>query len=432
MEAAMLLELYGQNFGCFHDEFRLSMLAADIDPGSDRGVVEARVEGDEEPLRLLRAVGIYGPNASGKSTVLRAASALRYLIVTTRGLRSDAPLQPYEPFALAKTQKPVRLGAKAIIDQQVYDYEVRFERERFLSERLIWLKTDGERLLLDRQGLEASGEWMQDDRFALLAKDFRQNALLLTLADRLAPALAKKIARGLRRVLKSFDQPPQLPWFMGGGLKVAKRAREDSKFGSWLLTQLKSADIGVENLRTEETRILVRVESDEAEGEKSESPVENEEHTAYHLTLLHHGTGGSFPIPYHRESGGTQRLVDLAPVLYDLARSPEPSALFVDEIDSSLHPALLQAMIQHFNCEIPMADVRGQLVFVTHETALLDAEARNAVLRRDQIYLTEKDASGAARLYSVAEFKERNNLNLRRRYLQGRYGALPSLGTFAD
>ena len=67
----MLLEFYGRNFGCFRDEFRLSMLATDVDPGSDRGVVEVKVEGEDEPLRLLRAVAIYGPNGSGKSTVLR-------------------------------------------------------------------------------------------------------------------------------------------------------------------------------------------------------------------------------------------------------------------------------------------------------------------------------------------------------------------------
>ncbi|NJL31659.1 MAG: hypothetical protein HC898_08525 [Phycisphaerales bacterium] len=97
-----------------------------------------------------------------------------------------------------------------------------------------------------------------------------------------------------------------------------------------------------------------------------------------------------------------------------------------------MHPTLLQGLIRHFNSEIPQKKMCGQLIFVTHETALLDAEAKNAALRRDQVYLTEKDASGAARLYSVAEFNERNNLNMRKRYLQGRYGALPALGSFKD
>lgn len=428
----MLLELYGENFGCFRDEFRLSMLAADIDRDSNRGVVEARVEGDDEPLRLLRAVAIYGPNASGKSTVLRAATALKVLLQVTHRLSSDDRLYPYEPFALGRTREPVRLGVKAILDRQVYDYEVRFDRSRFVSERLAWLRPDGERVLLDRQAQEAAGEWMEDDRFALLTQDFRQNALLLALADRFAPGLAKGIASGLRRILRGFDDQPQPPWSVDFSSGVAKRAREDEAFAAWLLSQLRSADIGVESLKTEEVRVTVQVERDDAEGEEDEPPVRSEEHTDYRLILLHSGAEGAFPVPYHRESGGTRRLVELAPVLYDLAHGPASSALFIDEIDESLHPALLQGMVRHFNCEIPLADVRGQLVFVTHETALLDAEAKNALLRRDQVYLTEKDASGAARLYSVAEFRERNNLNLRRRYLQGRYGAIPSLGPFPE
>ena len=96
-----------------------------------------------------------------------------------------------------------------------------------------------------------------------------------------------------------------------------------------------------------------------------------------------------------------------------------------------MHPVLLQAVIGQFN-RMPAHKAHGQLVFTVHETSLLDAEAKNAVLRRDQIYFTEKDTNGASRLYSLAEFRERNNLNIRRRYLQGRYGALPAVGSFAE
>ncbi len=76
----MLIELFGRNFGSFRDEFHLSMLATDIDPGNPRGIVEVPLEGEDEPLRLLRCAAIYGPNASGKSTVLRAAAALEHLL----------------------------------------------------------------------------------------------------------------------------------------------------------------------------------------------------------------------------------------------------------------------------------------------------------------------------------------------------------------
>lgn len=135
-------------------------------------------------------------------------------------------------------------------------------------------------------------------------------------------------------------------------------------------------------------------------------------------------------LDYERESMGTRRLVELVPFLHDLTHGPEGQAYFIDEIGASIHPHLLHAFVRRFNCDTEPESVRGQLIFATHETVMLDAEAKDAVLRRDQAYFTEKDHSGASRLYSVAEFRERNNLNLRRRYLQGRYGALPSLGRF--
>ena len=427
----MLIEFYGQNYGCFRDEFRLSMLAADIDPGSDRGIVKVKVDGDDEPLRLLRAAAIYGPNASGKSTVLRAAEALWYLITGRASLASDSPLEPYEPFGWGSKTDPVRLGACAVIDGKVYDYEVQYVQSHFTSERLKLLPADGEpNVLLDRKGQEVSGEWKSDPQFALISKDFRPNALLISLADRLAPALAKNIAVGFRRLLSPRRYPSFKYDFMYNS-SAARRACADSAFADWLTSRLRSADVGVVGMKSEESEFEVP-SGDAGEGEGPGAADKIVKSKLYWLSLKHGTPDRSFTVPYQRESRGTRRLVDLAPLLYDLAHEPRPIAAFVDEMHESLHPKLLEGIIRDFNCDTPMDQIHGQLIFATHETSLLDAEAKNAVLRRDQIYLTEKDASGAARLYSVAEFGERNNLNIRRRYLQGRYGALPSPGGFSD
>lgn len=419
----MLIELFGRNFRSFKDEFSLSLIASDIDRDNPRGIIEVPLEGEDEPLRLLRSAAIYGPNASGKSTVLLAAAALEYLLGTSGGTPSDEPIAPYKPFLFDddSSNQPVMLGLKAVIDRRVYEYVVEFNKKEFLKERLIEITLDKEELLFERDGQNVSGAWKGRKQFELLSESFRPNALLLSLADTVAPSLASGLAVGFRRLLRLYDHTSD--WRSQSDERyVARRAHEDrDHFGQWLTECLQGADVGVVGHDVEEVHAAER-------GDRPRPP-------NFRLSLLH-STSSHMPVPigYHRESEGTRRVAELAPFLYDLTHGGEAgaNAFFIDEIGASMHPDLLQALIRRFNCEASPDSVKGQLIFATHETRILDAEAKDAILRRDQIYLTEKDSSGASRLYSVADFKERNNLNLRRRYLQGRYGALPSVGHFGE
>jgi hypothetical protein len=96
--------------------------------------------------------------------------------------------------------------------------------------------------------------------------------------------------------------------------------------------------------------------------------------------------------------------------------------LCIDELDASLHPLLAIQLMRLFNDRA--ANPRGaQLLFTTHDTNLLSA----GVLRRDQIWFTEKGPDGASRLYPLTDFKPRKGENLENGYLQGRYGAIPFL-----
>ncbi len=427
----MLIEFFGRNFGSFRDEFRLSMLAADIDPGNDRGIVEVPLEGEDEPLRLLRCAAIYGANASGKSTVLQAAGALESLLRSSAETESDRPIAWYSPFLLDRTSftQPVMLGIRAIIDRRVYEYVIEFDSASFVIESLTELRPNNEIILIERRGNEVHGAWSSDEQFKLLSQSFRSNALLLSLADRLAPKLAGGIAVSLRRMLRRRDLSSHQDWVSFPDREAARRASKDEGFGARLLDWLRHADLGVvgygiETESQEDVFDRVRLESIWA----YDDPFNPESK----LSLLHSGADEPVKLGFSSESRGTQRLVELAPYIYDLTQGAENRAYFIDEIGASIHPQLLTAVIREFNCETKPESVKGQLIFATHETALLDAEAKDAILRRDQVYFTEKDAAGASRLYSVAEFKERNNLNLRRRYLQGRYGAVPALGRLGD
>jgi AAA15 family ATPase/GTPase len=147
---------------------------------------------------------------------------------------------------------------------------------------------------------------------------------------------------------------------------------------------------------------------------------------SHYLVFAHTSPHGAIELMPWRESLGTYKFVGLAPILYDLTRGDGNRAVFVDEIGASLHPHLLFALVRSANETLENSEPCGQLIFATHDTSILDDEARDAVLRRDQIFLTDKDDCGASKLYSVAEFQERHNVNIRKRYLDGRYGALPA------
>jgi AAA15 family ATPase/GTPase len=96
--------------------------------------------------------------------------------------------------------------------------------------------------------------------------------------------------------------------------------------------------------------------------------------------------------------------------------------VFVDELDESLHPLLAIEVIRQFSETASNPD-GAQLIFNTHDTNLLGA----GVLRRDEIWFTEKRQDGASQLYPLTDFKPRKQENLATGYLQGRYGAIPFL-----
>ena len=421
----MLIEFYGENFGCFRDPFCLSMMAQpNLDPGSERGIVEVPVEGEDKPLCLLRCAAIYGPNASGKSTVLDAAWSLGHLISASGLFEPKAEILHYSPFAGQSQRSPVALGVKAIIDGKVYEYAIKYGAREFIEEDLIDLSTD--EVLIRRREQEVGGTWAELPNIRTILTDFRCNALVLSLAELFAPKLAARIAGVLKAILSESHHPGGRAGEQSVSM-VATRTRNDPAFGSWLGQQLQAADTGIESFTVFPKETVAELMQKAGYERKGKG------HKAADFFVFGHANGaGGFKLAQTEESDGTKKLIFFSPLMYSLETSADPLVVFVDEIEESLHPDLLEAIIRHFNWLLPAEKVRGQLIFATHETRLLDHEARYAPLRRDQIYLTSKGNDGAAELYSVGDFGPRPNHNIRKRYLQGRYGAVPSIGPWGD
>jgi hypothetical protein len=133
-----------------------------------------------------------------------------------------------------------------------------------------------------------------------------------------------------------------------------------------------------------------------------------------------HEPGKVVRLELAEESDGTRRLLNLLPALH----SPRATGVvyFIDEIDRSLHPILVKEFLEFF---LKSRDDRlRQIIVTTHESNLLDQD----LLRRDEIWFAEKDPTESTRLYSLLDFKIRNDLEIRKHYLQGRFGAVPFLG----
>ena len=118
----------------------------------------------------------------------------------------------------------------------------------------------------------------------------------------------------------------------------------------------------------------------------------------------------------NEESDGSLRLLDFIPMLIDLRLNE--SVYLIDEIDRSMHPMLSQKILEYYFNKLS-SDRDNQLIFSTHESNLLNLE----LIRADEVWFVEKDREGVSHLYSLAEFKPREDI--RKGYLQGRYGAIP-------
>ncbi|AYN85729.1 ATP-binding protein [Pseudomonas aeruginosa] len=121
------------------------------------------------------------------------------------------------------------------------------------------------------------------------------------------------------------------------------------------------------------------------------------------------------------ESEGTKKLVALSGPLIDVLENS--LILFIDEFDARLHPVISKQLISIFN-NSPKNNNNAQLIVASHDTNLLDKD----LLRRDQIWFTEKDIYGSSHLNSLLEYRVRNDASFEKDYISGKYGAIPLLG----
>ncbi len=415
----MLIEFRVKNFKSFRDEHVFSLVAS-ADKSLMDHTIEAKLLGSS---RLVRSAVLYGANASGKSNLVAALGFVKNFVIasTERNRNTEIPVQPFR-LDLASAQSPSEFEINFIFNKVRYQYSLSVDRHQVHYERLVAYPKGLPRVWFKRSAKPDSEEF--DWYFGPQLKGEKHRLVSVTRPDVLFLSVAAIFNhKQLSTVYKWFlNQLLVIDMNRSGDLLeqiTAERAKNNENFRKAIEFFLKPADLGVVDISSIEERVLVEQEF------PSDLPNKLNPHKKiFDVQLRHYNHApADFDISFslEDESLGTRKLFSISSLWIEALMNG--SSLIIDELDTSLHPILVRALINTFH-SLKVNHQNAQLIFNTHDTTLLDS----SLFRRDQIWFVEKDNTGASHLYPLLDFSPRKDESLAKGYLQGRYGAVPFIG----
>lgn len=404
---ATLLQFTVGNYRSFHQERTFSMVSSSIqDTPKECVVAEGR-------YKYLTVAAVYGANSSGKSNLVMALEAMKKIVLNSVKLNDHDSLY-YDPFLLAEDsgKQPthfeiVYLDADEIRVRYGFDYTLRqIEREwLFISTKN---KKEQPYFVRDEEGIGVNETLFSEG--AGLEERTNDNRLFLSLVAQLGGATSKVI---LDFFNSGYNVISGLNSHGYEGLTERQFLNEEAE-STDALQFFKDLQLG-----------FIDIETTERETEKGRKLIDIFTlHNVYNVDGEITGKQ-RFRFDYC-ESQGTQKLFELAGPLFEALRHGR--LLVMDELDAKMHPLISQHIIKLFSNE-KTNPLHAQLLFTTHDTNLLSSH----LLRRDQIWFTEKDKTESTDLYGLMHIvlpdgsKPRGDGNLERNYIKGRYGAIPYL-----
>jgi len=411
----MLLRFAVSNYRSFDSEQELSMVASSLKDSES-----AAIKVPAAKVNALRVAAVYGANASGKSNVLRALHFMCRAVENSHVSWKPQQRIPRHPFKMrpARSGEATSFRIDFVVGATRYEYKFTVGSETVVAESLHSYPEARARLIFRRTGDTFTFGKFTAGPNQLIASLTRSNSLFLSAAAQNNHEMLLPIYNWLANALRFVNGPRDEP--SGDTFAICADAARKPVLERFLA----AADIGLagvdfkeRDVPEETQRIFAAVATAVPDAaEKMHFP-----ERIIDVSFLHRCENGESvrfgPID---ESTGTLAYFGLlGPVIETLEHG---GVLCVDELERSLHPLLALEIVRIFNDK--ERNPRGaQLIFNTHDTNLLDAD----VLRRDQVWFTEKDRCGATHLYPLTDFKPRREANLERGYLQGRYGAVPFL-----
>lgn len=434
----MLIDFTLKNFMSYKNEATFSMVASTTvkECESDNGCSNVSITGNGK--RILRTAAIYGANGSGKSTVITAMNVFRTMVL--RSFVEEALVknlsQMYYHFDVDCVEQPISMQMIFICNNLRYRLGFEIFQGKVQTEWLYVLLKGSTKesycFKRDGQNIKVNSKLMSGTRG--IAVKTRNNALFLSTAAQFNVSVAMIIKEWFRKrfnVLSGLDDTLAY---------TARAFMHNSLARQQILSMIEIVDNCIKDVNIEENikevnpheppfsilaRLGINMTTD------MNQRVEKIEQHELQINAIHkmYANGkevGDKALNFRFESLGTTKLFALLGPFFDTIQNG--GVLIIDEFGTSLHTQLSIELLKLFHSSMNISG--AQLVITTHDTNLL----RKDLLRRDQIWFTEKSSEGVSDLYSLVEYKinqansVRNDASFSKDYLAGRYGAIPYFG----
>lgn len=434
----MIIRITIENLYSFNEETEISFVAGKSDCHKEH--ICKGVKRDD--ISLLKAGVIYGANASGKSNIVRAVALLRDIAL--RGVRR----QRVSPFKLAASERPSKVEIELKAKGKYYAYGCEFTGRGITEEWLYEINKRADKLVFTRKTNEEGNEMA----FGKIEGD-KDNGQLAKFIAQATPKTDSFLSEYVRRNGKGMEAVKTVYGWMKNCLHIiypeshildlslhVEKNKEFALATKALLEYFNTGIADIRRIRIEQKDVelpakLMNEITEEAEPNRRRmfsvdrktyffDTDKDGQTTIYEQKTVHlNAQKEGIVFDMEEESDGSLRLMDFIPML--LSFQMGEAVFIVDEIDRSMHPMMtLEILKCYFKLLSP--DRNTQLICTTHESNLLDMN----LLRADEVWFAEKDTLGASRLTSLAEFKPREDV--RKGYLQGRYGGIPFFAKTKD
>ena len=438
----MLVSAKFANIFSFNEETRILFTAGK----SDQLPLHVSRAKKRDDFSVLRMGLIYGANASGKSNIIKCLAIIRAFALDGWSNRK------YNYFKMTdEPQERSSIEVEFKVGSQFFAYGVAFSKGGLLEEWLYKIGSRNDYLIFERK--RSADGWKNE-----IAPQFMNEAdgqFLRFLIDG-TPTKGTFLSEYFKRNGKGIDAIMSArKWFENLNIifpythraDFSLRVVNDTQFRTVMRELLTYFGTGISDLcrvesKPEELGVPDEIrqkieESLDGKEEKAGVVIHNENRFIfaekdkaknlkwYELKTIHKREGGksNYIFELFEESDGTSRLFDFIPMLIDMRAND--AVYVIDEVDRSLHPMLTLKLLEMYNSLLG-SDSQTQLICTTHESSLLSA----APIRQDEVWFVEKDKNGESHLSSLCEYKPRENV--RRGYLNGRYGAVPFFGELSN